>query len=144
MTILEPLNHNGPFQKKTPVPSTFLVLPSCSASLLRLDPYGHRALLLSTEREAESYHCCPKLPSLLFFSLHCVCFVYLVLALHPSLFLVSTSWFVPNNGIFTTILPFNSPAVGPAPTHRQWISLLLATLISNSECSPEKTTLQIV
>lgn len=112
MTILESLNHNRPFQKKTPIPSTFLVLSSCSASLLLLDPYGHRALQLSTERGAESYHCCPKLPCpLLFFSLHCACFVYLVLALHPSLFLVSTSWFVANNGIFTTILPFNSPDV---------------------------------
>lgn len=52
MTILGSLNHNGPFQQKTPIPSTFLVLHSRSASLRLLDPQGQRALNRKRSRPA--------------------------------------------------------------------------------------------
>lgn len=117
MTILGSLNHNRPFQQKTPIPSTLLVLPHTLPHYVCWIP-RHRGL--STEREAERHRCCPTLPCpLLFFSLHCACFVHLVSLLHPSLFLVSTSWFLPITWHFHYHLAFQLGRCLACPTHRQ-------------------------
>lgn len=139
MTILWSFKNNRPFQKKIPSPSTFLVLHSCCVPLLLLDTYGHRTLRLPIQRSRTA-------PLLLIIALPFSCSLYCIvptllcrISSPPSLFwFLHLCLFLINGISFSLSSCLSTCQMSDLTLTRHWTALLLVTLISNSECSPEK------